>query len=169
MQDAHQYSVMSVTVPEFKPRHGEKIAWLSPLIWASDAVEKDPVAGAKVLQLISGELTRRGYQMVSEHHQADYIIGAAIVDGDSERSEELRNFFQLFPSIGTSGSKFDKSIFYVGLINSEDQVLLNTPGVQPVVLWRSSIKAYVLGDKLEPELRKQRMQAFIHRLMASFP
>ena len=169
MEEAREFSVVAVTNPKFNPQPGTKFAWFSTLIWSSELVTENNSQGQEIIGILESQLLERGYQVVNNTNDADYIIGAAVADGDSELTHELTQFFRLFPSLGQSRMHHDKSTLYVGVINAEELPLVQDPNANPEVLWRSSIQAYILGEELADDIKHQRFQVFGRKLMASFP
>lgn len=169
-EDAQKYSEISVLNPNFKPRTGDTFAWYSPIIWSTEIIPESPELRQFLTQLLEEQVVSKGYRMVEDQSQADYIIGAAIVDGKSERSQEINNFFRLFPSLGDSESGLRESEALVGVIRQGDQELVKAgAGGSHLTLWRASIKAYVLGEKVSDDLREQRYRFFAQKLMSNLP
>jgi len=169
MHDASEFSAVSVTDPSFKPQPGQSFAWLGPIIWASDAMPRDPKMVAQMTNLINQELMRRGYKVIEDQQNADYILGAAIADGESAQSEQVKSFFNLFPAIGNSRAHLKETTALVGVIHSKDLPLAQSTLSSRVVLWRSSLAAYVVGDKISPEMQSERLAVFSRKLMRTLP
>lgn len=169
MQDAGEYSAVSVTDPKFSPKPGDTFAWYGPLIWASEAVPHNPQMVQQITRLVNQELMEHGYKVIADQQQADYIIGAAIADGNSAQSEQVKQFFSLFPSLGNANTNLKETTALVGVIDSKDLVIAQSSFGSQVVLWRSSLATYVMGDKISAELQQQRLAVFAEKLMRSLP
>jgi hypothetical protein len=170
IRDARQFSEISVLNPAFQPKRGDKFAWFLPIIWSSEALPDTPELRQMLTQLVEQQLVAKGYQVVADQQQADYVIGAAIVDGNNQTTELLRNFFRLFPSLNRSQSGLPESMALVGVIRPEDVSLIGqiNDGTS-IALWRAAIKTFVLGENVTPQVREERFRTLAAKLMKSMP
>lgn len=167
---AKQYSNISAVNPSFKPRQGQTVAWYSPIIWSSAALPESTALQSFLSKLVEAQLELKGFKMVTDKQSADYIIGAAIVDGESEQSSQLENLFKLFPSVGKVSDRFAESEALIGIIRGSELHLLEDDDVgSGIALWRSSLKAYVLGESVSEQEREQRFRFFAAQLMRGLP
>jgi len=170
LRDARQFSEISVLKSEFQPRPGDTFAWYAPLILSSAAIEPTPELRQMLMQLVEEELRKKGYQVLADQAEADYIIGAAIVDPEDEASETLRNFFRLFPSVHKSHTRLPNSMALIAVIRPEDVNRIGqVPDGSSIALWRAAIAAFVLGDTVSPEVRTERYRTLTAKLMHTLP
>ncbi len=168
-RQAREFSEVAVLSGDFEPRRGDRFAWYSPIIWASDALPETTELRTLLMQLVEAELKEKGYQVVGDVSEADYVIGAAVVDKDNQAGETVRHFFNLFPSIKGSRN-LPESMALIGVIRPEDVERipqLNTGN--SIALWRAAIIANVLGDQVSTEARAARFKTLTQRLMKSLP
>lgn len=168
MRDASEYSAVSVLNPDFQPGPGTTFAWYSPIIWSSEALPEDAAMKSRITRLVNNEITSRGFRIVTDQAQADYILGGAIVDGQNARSEQLKSFFNLFPALGSSG-KLQETTALMGVIERRELARVQSGDRPASMMWRASLSAYVMREKLSPELQDQRLTVFTRKLMRSFP
>lgn len=171
MADASAFSTTAITNPSFKPQPGDRFAWHAPIIWSSEELESH---GAGMGQLITKaaekELITRGYLVVADKRNADFIIGAAVIGDSGERAEALKDFFQLFPQVAKTAHGYDKATTVMAVIPSNHSTVKNSAVPdRRSVLWRAGLETYVLGEKLTPEIRELRIQVFTRKLMTSLP
>ncbi len=170
IREARQFSEVSVLNGDFEPKAGDKIAWFSPIIWTSKALPATPELRRQLTQLVEQQLIAKGYQVVADQQQADYLIGAAIVDGKDQDGAAIKNFFRLFPSLLKSRTGLPESMALVGIIRPEDANKIGQiPNGSSISLWRAAISAFVLGERVSPELRMQRFNDLSVKLMKSLP
>lgn len=169
MEDATEYSAVSVTNPTFDPSVGQTFAWYAPIIWSSEAAVYNEAMRQELTTLVENELRSRGYRIIADREQADYVIGAALVDGDSQQSEQIRNFFRLFPAIGPSRANLPATTAMIGIVDHDHIASFEANDTVDNILWRSSIQVFVVGESLSPELQRARLRGLAGRLMRSFP
>ncbi|MGI9287616.1 MAG: hypothetical protein ACR2P1_19685, partial [Pseudomonadales bacterium] len=155
----------------FNPQPGDRFAWYAPIIWSSEELESQGAGmGQLIIKAAEKELITRGYHVVADKRNADFILGAAVIGDSGERADALRDFFQLFPQVAKAANGYDKATTVMAVIPSKQNSVQNraAPDRQSV-LWRAGLETYVLGEKLTPEMRELRVQAFIQTLMSSLP
>ena len=169
-QDARQFSEISVLDPEFQPKRGDKFAWFLPIIWTSEAIAQTPELRQMLTQLVEQQLVAKGYQIVGDVEEADYVIGAALVDKNNQGGEVLRKFFHLFPSLNRSQTGAPVSMAMVGVIRPEDvDKIGEIPDGSSIALWRAAISAYVLGEQVSEQVRMERFRTLTVKLMHTMP
>lgn len=168
-RDAYEFSAISFHDPRFVPRPGQKFAWYAPVTVEIEYRSGDNFVKDNAQRMISNELLAKGYEIVEDHNLADYVIGATFIDQNSARTSELTDFFRLFPSIDDPEADLNYATAFVGVILAGDLPKVSTEPNSNLLIWRSSIRAFVMGDTLEPEARIQRLQNLMTRLMSSFP
>ena len=164
-----EYSAVSVSSPLFTPSTGQSFAWYSPVTIATGTEKVDAFLKQHVIPSINKHLVGRGYRVVEEQSQADYIIGFAIANNYSARSTQLSNFFHLFPSINDLDETHQYATAFVGVIDRRDLPLVEAGVNTELLLWRSSIEAFAVGEDFPEELRMHRLQYLVNTLMKSFP
>jgi hypothetical protein len=168
-RDAYEFSALSFHDPRFAPRPGQKFAWYTPVTIEVSYKSGDTFVNDNTQRMISNELLAKGYKIVEDHNLADYVIGAAFIDQNSQSASELTDFFRLFPSIDDPEADLNYATAFVGVIFAGDLPKVSTDPNSNLLIWRSSLRAFVMGDKLEPQAREQRLQNLMTRLMSSFP
>ena len=161
---AGDFAALSTVDPRFKPRVGATVAWYSDIIVSdelSDIKVSDEASG-RLKQLLQQKISARGYQFVNDQAVADYIVGAAVVLDESEASKNIKALVGVDPGLSAS-------LYH----NQEGSIVLAMalPGLegQDALMWRGTIQAYVLGEKLSEEERWQRLNLFTDRLVLSLP
>ncbi len=169
-QDAHEYSEITVTHANFAPKLGETIAWHGPILWSTNAIKNDANTQAFLKQLVNSELRDKGFRLIEDEKQADYIISAAVVNVSDPHSDQIIDFFRLFPDIRESKSGLDSAEALIGIIRRDDiELALASEGGANFALWRSSVIAFVLGEKVDAEVREQRYRFLTKKLMSRLP
>ncbi len=169
-REARQFSEISVLNPDFRPKPGDSFAWFSPIIWSSEAIQQTPELRAMLTKLVEDQLVAKGYNVVADQKQADYVIGAALVDKNNQGGETLRSFFRLFPSLNSSQAGLAESMALVGVIRPDDvDKIGDVPDGSSIALWRAAISAYVLGENVSDEVRMERFRSLAVKLMRTMP
>ena len=170
-KEAKAVATVSVASTLFRPHEGQQFAWYSPIIWAGDFEGADTeVLGKTMVNAVEHELERRGYRMTEASSQADYIIGAVVMNGGQSSTQTLSEFFHAFPGLDDSAQGLDAAIALIGVVEKENSHVLGAKPVdQKVILWRSALEAYLLGDTVTLKRRKKRVQTLVKKLMISFP
>lgn len=167
-EEAEQFSAVSVVSPQFQPEAGAAFAWYGPIVWASEAVPHDEALETEMISLVEEGIAAKGYRMVDAVDDADYIIGGALVDGQSEGSSQVRNFFSLYPALGDGSGNLPHTAAMVGVIEADDYRRIGSL-TSGELLWRSAVELYVTGDRLPPQTRQTRIRAMAVELMRSLP
>ncbi|UTA48182.1 hypothetical protein L1F30_01250 [Simiduia sp. 21SJ11W-1] len=157
--DLSAFSVISVTDPAFKPEPGNTISWVSDVIFVGqDDAQDDPDMLEFVKASVSENLSVKGYRM-GEGMNADYRVIALVQVGDEKLSDEMRELFRLYPSLGRD-SQLHKGMLIVAIAR---------PG-SVEALWRGAIKVF-LDDHhvLTPEQRLLRLRMAVNKVLASMP
>ncbi|MBB3166860.1 hypothetical protein [Simiduia aestuariiviva] len=158
-QELSVFSVISVTDPDFKPRSGDAISWISDVIFVGDGETPEDVhATAAIKSDIGAVLTRKGYQLV-EGMAVEYRVLALVQVGDEKLSEEMRELFRLYPSLGRDSQRHKGMLI----------VAIARPG-SVEALWRGAIKVFVEDEhELTPAQQRTRIQQAVGKVMASLP
>lgn len=157
--DLSAFSVISVTDPAFQPNRGETVSWISDVIFVGQDDSQDDQRTIEFVKAdVSEDLELKGFS-VGGGVDADYRVIALVQVGDEQLSEEMRELFRLYPSLGRD-SQLHKGMLIVAVAR---------PGsVQ--ALWRGAIKVF-LDDHhvLTPEQRRMRLRMAVDKVMASLP
>lgn len=157
--DLAAFSVVSVTDPEFKPSRGDTISWISDVVFVGEEETAEDSEGVELIRAdVEKNLTRKGYAL-SQGVDVNYRIIAVVQVGDEKLSEEMRELFRLYPSLGRD-SQLHKGMLIVAVAR---------PGsVQ--ALWRGAIKVFVDEDHLlSAEQRRARLDLAVQKVMSSMP
>lgn len=157
--DLASFSVVSVTEPSFKPERNERISWVSDVVFVGeDDASQNQKAIELIRQDIEQDLVEKGYAL-AEGVDVDYRILAVVQVGDEALSEDMRELFRLYPSLGRD-SQLQKGMLIVAVAR---------PGsVQ--ALWRGAIKVFVDEEgMLTPEQQRARLQLAVQKVMNSMP
>jgi exopolysaccharide biosynthesis protein len=158
------YSAVVTADEDFKPKANDKFVWYNELLLADqDHTVKSPAATKRFIEnQIEAAVRSKKYNITEQVADADYMIGAAVILDNSEMSQQVSNFVQVFPGIRDSIGHYKEGTILV---------VITKPGDirHSKILWRGAIQAYVLGEKLTDQERQLRVQAFIQQLMNSFP
>ncbi|AFU99407.1 DUF4136 domain-containing protein [Simiduia agarivorans] len=157
--DLAAFSVVSVTDPEFKPNRGDTISWTADVVFVGEEETAEDSQGVELIQAdIEKNLTRKGYTL-GHGVDVDYRIIAVVQVGDEKLSEEMRELFRLYPSLGRD-SQLHKGMLIVAVAR---------PGsVQ--ALWRGAIKVFLDEDHLlSDEQRRARLDLAVQKVMSSMP
>ena len=157
--DLAAFSVVSVTDPTFSPSSGETVSWVSDVVFVGKEQTTEDLAGiAMIKQDVEANLSGKGFQL-GQGVDVDYRIIAVVQVGDEKLSEEMRELFRLYPSLGRD-SQLEKGMLIVAIAR---------PGsVQ--ALWRGAIKVFVDDHHLlNDQQRRQRLQLAVRKVMSSLP
>lgn len=153
------YSVVAVTDPAFEPSRGDRISWVSDVIFVGNPNQEAPVALEQQIRTdINQQITAKGYTL-AQGSDVHYRVVALVQTGSEQLSEEMRELFRLYPSLGNA-SHTEQGMLIVALAR---------PG-STQALWRGGIKVFLDQDRqLTSEQRKQRLQLAVAKVMASMP
>jgi hypothetical protein len=153
------FSVISVTDPEFSPSRGETVSWVSDVIFVGrEETASDQQAVDVIKADIGADMQQKGYRL-AEGMNVDYRVVALVQVGDEQLSEDMRELFRLYPSLGRD-SQQGKGMLIVAVAR---------PG-SVEALWRGAIKVF-LDDEglLTTEQSRQRLRHAVGKVMASLP
>ena len=157
--DLAAFSVVSVTDPEFTPNRGDSVSWISDVVFVGDEETEEDREGVELIRRdIEKNLAQKGYSL-GQGVDVNYRIIAVVQVGDEKLSEEMRELFRLYPSLGRD-SQLHKGMLIVAVAR---------PGsVQ--ALWRGAIKVF-LDDHhmLSAEQRRARLDLAVQKVMSSMP
>lgn len=153
------YSVVAVTDPAFAPSKGERISWVADVIFVGNPNQAAPVAlEQQIRNDINQQISARGYTLASGP-DVHYRLVALLQTGNEKLSEEMRELFRLYPSLGNA-SQSEQGMLIVALAR---------PG-STQALWRGGIKVFLDEDRqLTDDQRKQRIQLAVAKVMSSMP
>lgn len=158
--ELNRLSAVAVVAPGFAMERGATLAWRSEvlLLRSESVVEAGvSVSPATVQSAIEKQLQQQGHSFVSVE-QANYVLIAAIVLGESEEGRDLGELARLYPSLEGVSDTLEKGTLMVGL---------SRPG-SPVILWRAALQAYLADDPSQQQ-SAQRLQAVIASLFGTLP
>lgn len=158
------YSAVVTADESFKPKANDAFVWYNELFLADEnATVQSPNASKRFIEnQIEAEIGSKNYTITEDVAQADYMVGAAVILDNSDVSQQISNFVEVFPSLGSSANHYNEGTILV---------VITKPGniQQNKILWRGAIQAYVVDEELSQEQRQLRVQAFIKQLMNSLP
>lgn len=158
------YSAVVTADESFSPKANDAFVWYDELLLTDEEhTVKSPAAAKRFIgNQIETEIRLKKYNITNKVAEADYMIGAAVILDNSEMSQQVSNFVEVFPGIRDSIGHYKEGTILV---------VITKPGAmkQNKILWRGAIQAYIVGEELTKEERQLRIQAFIKQLMASFP
>lgn len=158
------YSAVVTADESFKPKANDTFVWYKELFLADEnATVQSPTASKRFIEdQIEKEISLKNYTVTEDVAQADYMVGAAVILDNSDVSQNISNFVEVFPSLGSSANHYNEGTILV---------VITKPGKiqQNKILWRGAIQAYVVDEELTQEQRQLRVQAFIKQLMNSLP
>ncbi len=155
-----QISAVSVARPGFELEPGASIAWRTELLWlGGEGIEGDSpaVAQMNIRREIERQLSERGHSWV-ESTDADYLMVAAVVVGDSEAGAALEELGRLYPSLSYIPRTLETGTLLVAM---------SRPG-SPVVLWRSALQTAITHDHSQAA-REARLRAVVRSLLNTLP
>ena len=158
------YSAIVTADESFHPKANETFVWYDELVLAdeNDTVQSPQKTKRFVETLIEDEVRLKHYQFTDKASQANYMIGAAVILDNSEMSQKISNFVEIFPSLRQSINQYNEGTLLVVIARPGDMS-------QSKILWRGAIQAYVAGEEMSLEQRQLRTQAFIKQLMNGLP
>lgn len=158
------YSAIVTADESFHPKANDTFVWYDELVLTdeNDTVQSRKATKRFVEKTIEDEVRLKQYKFTDKASQADYMIGAAVILDDSEMSQKISNFVEIFPSLRESINHYNDGTILVVITRPGDMS-------QSKILWRGAIQAYVAGEEVSLEQRQIRTQAFIKQLMASLP
>lgn len=158
------YSAVVTADESFSPKANDTFVWYDEVILADENhTVKSPKATKRFVEtLIEDEVRLKQYQFTDKASKADYMIGAAVILDNSEMSQQISNFVEIFPSLRESINHYNEGTILV---------VITRPGDirQNKILWRGAVQAYVAGEEISVEQRQMRTQAFVKQLMDSLP
>lgn len=157
--DLAAFSVVSVTDPEFKPSRGDTVSWIADVVFVGQEETAEDRQGIELIQAdVEANLVRKGYAL-GQGVNVNYRVIAVVQVGDEKLSEEMRELFRLYPSLGRD-SQMHKGMLIVAVAR---------PGsVQ--ALWRGAIKVFLDEDNLlTAEQRRARLDLAVQKVMSSMP
>ncbi|MBL4798348.1 MAG: DUF4136 domain-containing protein [Oleispira sp.] len=158
------YSAIVTADESFHPKANDTFVWYDELVLAdeNDTVQSPKKTKRFVEKLIEDEVRLKHYQFTDKASQANYMIGAAVILDNSEMSQKISNFVEIFPSLRQSINQYNEGTLLVVIARPGDMS-------KSKILWRGAIQAYVAGEEMSLEQRQLRTQAFIKQLMNSLP
>mgnify|MGYP002700514768 FL=1 len=158
------YSAVVTADESFKPKANDAFVWYKELLIADEnATIQSPSASKRFVEnQIEKEISSKNYTITEDVAQADYMVGAAVILDNSDMSQQISNFVEVFPSLGSSANHYNEGTILV-VITKPGNIQKNK------ILWRGAIQAYVVDEELTQEQRQLRVQAFIKQLMNSLP
>lgn len=160
------YTAVSVALPEFKPRSGETLEWLGPVLVSGDfSVEVKDWAAEITANRVEGAMSDRGYRFAGERN-GDYLLFGAILGGLGEEltpeQRDLIGLLQLYPSLGAAGAP-DRNMLVLA-VTSREKFGDGNP------LWKAAIEMYAADDgELSEDARLQRLENAVQQLVATLP
>ena len=164
-----EYSAVSVSNPLFTPSPGQTFAWYSPVTIATGSQDVDAFLKKHSIPILNERLMAKGYKIVEDNNQANYIIGLAIVNNHSDQSKKISNFFHLFPSLNDQESNHEYATAYVGVIDRRHLELVESGTSAEFLMWRSSVQAFAVRKDISSDQRLHRLQYLADTLMRGFP
>lgn len=167
---AKAYAAVSTQSADFAPKAGQRVAWHPKgILWSmSHPVAHGEQLSQHLMAQLEAELTLRGLAVVTDAQQADYILGVAILDHQSEISEQVAGFFQISPGMMQPPAGQNASVM---LAMVENQPWLFNSGrkiLRQNLLWRSGLETQVLQQTNLGE-RKRRVEEMTQVLLKNFP
>ena len=158
------YSAIVTADESFHPKANDTFVWYDELVLAdeNETVQSPKETKRFVEKLIEDEVRLKHYQFTDKASQANYMIGAAVILDNSEMSQKISNFVEIFPSLRQSINQYNEGTVLVVIARPGDMS-------QSKILWRGAIQAYVAGEEMSLEQRQLRTQAFIKQLMNGLP
>ena len=158
------YSAIVTADESFHPKANDVFVWYDEIVLAdeNDTVQSPTETKRFVEKLIEDEVRLKHYQFTDKASQANYMIGAAVILDNSEMSQKISNFVEIFPSLRQSINQYNEGTLLVVIARPGDMS-------KSKILWRGAIQAYVAGEEMSLEQRQLRTQAFIKQLMNSLP
>jgi hypothetical protein len=160
------YSVISVQLPEFKPRQGDQVSWGTDVVIAG-AFTDDVKAWAaeRVAARVELGFTNRGFT-VTQAKDSEYLLFAAVVAGIAEEplaeQKEILEQIRLYPMLG-GDSPYERDMLVLALTTSE-----KLGDGRP--LWKAAVEVYSAYElSLPDDVKRQRLDGAINRLLATLP
>ena len=164
---ATERTVLSVKESSFNPQVGSKFAWFGDIVLPEGPVSKEnQFLVDTYTNAFNTELRQRGFEIVESVSEADYVIGAAVADGKSAQSEQIMDFFLMYPSLAPRKLGYEKLTTVMGIVSAATHRNKSTEAGQNI-LWRASLAAYGLDDSFTLDERAFRLQQFADKLMKS--
>ena len=151
-------SAVSVTLPGFVTAPGTTLRWYSSLKWMDDA-EGRYRDHARVMQdALQREFERKGYSFVNT--EPVYDVVAVVILGDLEDSQEMAEFFRLYPTLAEPAENFGQGTVLVAI----------APAGTRDIVWRGALEVFTPSPgQLTAAAREQRMQWAAGQLLDSIP
>lgn len=99
VEDARRFSAVTRTDPAFRPQVGDTISWFGEVIVQDNNSAIKATEGQRELihDIIEREMIRKLYRFTDDEAEADYVIAAAVLLDNSERSREITELVQINP------------------------------------------------------------------------
>ncbi|EED36144.1 hypothetical protein NOR51B_2092 [Luminiphilus syltensis NOR5-1B] len=162
-----EFSVISLVLPQFKPKQGEQITWLTDIVIAGDfPTEVRDRAASEITARVEQGLSSLGFT-VNTAEDSDYVLVAAVVAGltknPSDEQNELLELIRLYPMLGGRSGRYERDMLVLA-ITTRDKVGDGNP------LWKAAVEVYSAYQlHLPEEIQLQRLDAAIARLLATLP
>jgi hypothetical protein len=172
VQVARTYSAVSFTDPGFTPEPGSSFAWYGSPVWSDNGEwDSQGIFGRAFQRSVSLRLQSRGYNVVYGLSEADYLVGVAMILPGGTRSDDIRDYFRMFPQLPESSSGFDRGQIIVGVVPAHRvaEIEAGSPPNRRALLWRSAIEAYVLDLDPGSDESQQRIEGLSGILLESLP
>lgn len=157
----NRLSAVAVGSPNFSLPIGATLAWRNDVIWLRGKnlpEEYGKTNGDIYSSVIEQQLMAQGYRFTLNVQQADYVLIAAAVMGESEKGDAFQDLAKLHPSLEE---------FSEGLEKGTLMLAVSRPG-SPLILWRAAIQAYI-AEGLEMSERMARLNAVVRSLLDTLP
>lgn len=157
-------SAVAVTNPNYKPASNEPLSWYKEVIWVGEFNEV-PQGFDKsfIRESIDKNLKTKGYRVVDS--STNYMVAAVMLQGAVADHPDLQALVKLFPDLSGSFRGRERGTLILAILPRIEQ-----PQDGLKSLWRGAIQLLIAKEgELPVEVRKQRVEMAIARLMASVP
>lgn len=160
-REAKKISAVSIVNPDFQSIKGQTVAWHAELVVAGKVFDEDFDLQIKELitTSVTDAITKKGYSVISDKENADYLLSAAIFTGDVDIKDI--SSVMMYPGLAKSVANLEKGSLLVTLGRHEKN--------STKLMWQGTVNAYVVGDSLSVDYRSKRIKSIVASLFRSFP
>lgn len=153
-----QHTTVSNAMGYFHPSQQDVFTWQGPItLYQTQQAQQLSTQLPLVTTELNRQLRGKGFQVVNNAYNPNYLLQAAVVYGNELHDENLREIYGVEARLGSDLDNYQRGSLFL---------VINKPGGRPV--WRGAVQIFA-EPSLPLAVRQQRIQHAILSMLSNLP